>query len=106
MAIAVSSAALWLLGTGLSMNPAQVCAALGVVSLIGTGVICAVIPEAPIRRIEWRHFLYDNAAALRVPHFAELQGKRRTWYCGEYAAGPGHEAALVSGLLAATMIPR
>jgi hypothetical protein len=64
-----------------------------------------VIPEAPIRKIVWRHFLYDNAAALRVPHFAALQGRRHTWYCGEYAAGPGHEAALVSGLMAATMIP-
>ncbi|HYK05924.1 MAG TPA: FAD-dependent oxidoreductase [Thermoanaerobaculia bacterium] len=62
------------------------------------------IPEAPIRRIVWNHFLYDNDADLRVPHFAALQGQRHTWYCGEYTTGPGHEAAFVSGLKAAAML--
>lgn len=49
IAILIASGFLWLMGTVLKANAAQVFLALGLLSLIATAVICLTIPQALIR---------------------------------------------------------
>jgi len=53
VAILGASVALWLLGSKLNLNPAQVLLTLGVLSLAGTAVVYSVLPDAV-----WRFVLY------------------------------------------------
>jgi predicted NAD/FAD-binding protein len=46
----------------------------------------------------YTHPLYDHRAFAAQPRLAQLQGKRRTWFCGSYFGFGFHEGALTSGL--------
>jgi predicted NAD/FAD-binding protein len=64
----------------------------------------AIAPDDTFASIRWSHLVYDVEHEARVPAYAELQGKRRTHYCGAYTLGPSHEMAFTSGLNAAAAI--
>ncbi len=51
VAIGIAGVVIWLLGTGLGLNPAQVFFALGVISLLGTLAICIFIPDSLLRLV-------------------------------------------------------
>jgi predicted NAD/FAD-binding protein len=48
--------------------------------------------------------LFDRAALAAQRRLAELQGVRRTWFCGSYFGYGFHEDAIASGLEAAEAI--
>jgi predicted NAD/FAD-binding protein len=50
------------------------------------------------------HPLFDSAALAAQRRLAELQGVRRTWFCGSYFGYGFHEDAIASGLEAAVAI--
>lgn len=49
----------------------------------------------------YSHPLFDHRAFAAQPRLAQLQGKRRTWFCGSYFGFGFHEGALASGLAVA-----
>jgi acyl-[acyl-carrier-protein]-phospholipid O-acyltransferase/long-chain-fatty-acid--[acyl-carrier-protein] ligase len=51
VAIACAAGILWLLGTVFKLNPAQVFAALGLLSFAGTAAICAFLPDSLLRLV-------------------------------------------------------
>ncbi len=58
-----------------------------------------ITPSKIIEEKRWSHGVADALAMLRAGELHRIQGKRRTWFCGEYTGlFNGHEAALVSGL--------
>jgi predicted NAD/FAD-binding protein len=63
-----------------------------------------IAEDRVIRRIEYAHPLYtfdSLAAQARLP---ELNGRRRTWFCGAYQGFGFHEDGLASGLRAAAAL--
>ncbi|MFN0118082.1 MAG: acyl-[ACP]--phospholipid O-acyltransferase [Elusimicrobiota bacterium] len=64
IAILFASGFLWLLGTVLKANPAQIFLVLGLLSLIATIVICTTIPQAMIRLV--LYFLTNTVYRIRV----------------------------------------
>ncbi len=60
-----------------------------------------IAEDRVIRRVEYAHpqFTFESLAAQeRLP---ELDGRRRTWFCGAYQGFGFHEDGLASGLRAA-----
>ena len=57
--------------------------------------------EAVLAEFAYSHPLYDHSAFAAQPRLAQLQGQRRTWFCGSYFGFGFHEAALASGLAVA-----
>jgi uncharacterized protein len=57
-----------------------------------------------IGEVSWKHVVFDAAQALRTMWFHEIQGRNRTWFCGEHTASLGHEGSFVSGLAVAKAI--
>jgi len=55
-----------------------------------------------IEEHHWRHLVADSLQLLRAMELYRIQGKRRTWFCGEYAGMyGGHESSVVTGLAVA-----
>lgn len=65
-----------------------------------------IAPEAILGEIRWSHLIYDVAQEQRVPRYASLQGHGRTWFCGEYTRGQGHELTLRSAFDTAQAVER
>ncbi|KPK51196.1 MAG: hypothetical protein AMJ63_13095 [Myxococcales bacterium SG8_38_1] len=62
-------------------------------------------PEHRLSEHHWRHRVPDFAAPIRSRELRRIQGKRRTWYCGEYTSLIGaHEGSLISGLAVAAAL--
>jgi predicted NAD/FAD-binding protein len=58
-----------------------------------------------IEERHWRHLVADSVQLLRAMELHRIQGKRRTWFCGEYAGMyGGHESSIVTGLAVATAL--
>jgi predicted NAD/FAD-binding protein len=55
-----------------------------------------------IRRLRYRHPVFDRAALAAQRRLTGLQGTRRTWYCGAWTRYGFHE----DGLLSATAVAR
>ncbi len=55
-------------------------------------------PESVLAEFDYSHPLYDHGAFAAQPLLAQLQGKKRTWFCGSYFGFGFHEGALASGL--------
>lgn len=58
-------------------------------------------PTLTFRRYAYEHPLYDRAAIAAQERLPEIQGRRRTWFCGAWTGLGFHEDGLVSGLEAA-----
>ena len=51
VAIGIAGVVLWVLGTGLGLNPAQVFLTLGLICFVGTLIICWFLPDALLRLV-------------------------------------------------------
>jgi predicted NAD/FAD-binding protein len=61
-------------------------------------------PEHLIRTEVYEHPLFDGAAMAAQRRLWDLQGQRRSWYCGAYFGAGFHEDGLQSGLAVAEAI--
>ncbi len=64
----------------------------------------AIDPARTIRRETYAHPLYDFASLEAQGRLPELDGRRRTWFCGAYHGFGFHEDGLASGLRAAAAL--
>jgi predicted NAD/FAD-binding protein len=62
---------------------------------------CAPRPETVIRQTVYSHPGFDRAALAAQKVLWQLQGRRRTWFCGSYFGAGFHEDALQAGLAVA-----
>lgn len=59
----------------------------------------SIAKDKIICEFNWRHLAIDVLHLLRVGELYKIQGKNRTWFCGEYTTiFNGHEGSFVSGL--------
>ncbi|MFN3583886.1 NAD(P)/FAD-dependent oxidoreductase [Phenylobacterium sp.] len=63
-----------------------------------------VAPEAVVRTELYRHPLFDAHAIAAQGELWDLQGARRTWFCGSYFGHGFHEDALQAGLAVAEQL--
>jgi predicted NAD/FAD-binding protein len=63
-----------------------------------------IAPEAVIRTDVYDHPLFDAGAIAAQTGIWDLQGMRRTWFCGSYFGHGFHEDALQSGLAVAEQL--
>lgn len=57
--------------------------------------------QAVIRRFEYDHPVFDLGAIAAQRRLGEIQGRRRSWYCGAWVGYGFHEDGLAAGLAAA-----
>ncbi len=97
VAIGIASLVLWVLGTGVGLNPAQVFFAMGVLSLIGTVVIVTFLPDSLLRLFicTLTNFFYR----IRV------DGREHVPATGPALLVSNH-LSLVDGFLVGTAVPR
>jgi hypothetical protein len=56
-------------------------------------------PAKVVKTMRWQHLVCDGMHPVRSAELHRIQGKRRTWFCGEYVGFiSGHEMAFTSGL--------
>jgi uncharacterized protein len=60
-----------------------------------------VQPELQIAAFDYAHPVFDHRAMAAQTNLWDLQGRRRTWFCGSYFGYGFHEDGLQSGLAAA-----
>jgi predicted NAD/FAD-binding protein len=58
-------------------------------------------PDTVLARFEYAHPMFDGPAIQAQARLSEIQGRRRTWYCGAWTAYGFHEDGLRSGLAVA-----
>lgn len=58
-------------------------------------------PESPLASFQYTHPMFDQKAMAAQRSLWDLQGRRRTWFCGSYFGSGFHEDGLQSGLAAA-----
>ncbi len=63
-----------------------------------------IAPDKLIRTEVYDHPLFDAAAIAAQREFWDIQGARRTWFCGSYLGHGFHEDALQSGLAVAEQL--
>jgi predicted NAD/FAD-binding protein len=61
-------------------------------------------PESVVRRIDYDHPVFDSAALAAQRDLWQLQGARRTWFCGAYFGSGFHEDGLQAGLAVAEQL--
>lgn len=61
-------------------------------------------PATFVESIDYQHPLFDRAALRAQRRLSEIQGARRTWFCGAYFGHGFHEDGLQSGLAVAESI--
>lgn len=61
-------------------------------------------PETVLYRTEYDHPIFDAAAIRAQERLWELQGKRRTWFCGAHFGAGFHEDGLQAGLAVAEQL--
>jgi predicted NAD/FAD-binding protein len=57
--------------------------------------------ERVLGRFDYAHPVFDAAAALAQRRLPEIQGRRRSWFCGAWTGYGFHEDGLTSGLAVA-----
>jgi predicted NAD/FAD-binding protein len=56
-------------------------------------------PDKVLQRIQWKHLVINTEQALASAELYRIQGKKRTWFCGEYASVmAGHDLSFITGL--------
>ena len=60
-----------------------------------------IAPERILARIPYRHPVFSTAAVAAQGRRAEINGARRTWFCGAYWGNGFHEDGVVSALAVA-----
>lgn len=60
--------------------------------------VAAIDPARVLRRIEYHHPVFTTRGIAAQKRWAEINGTRRTWFCGAYWANGFHEDGLQSGL--------
>ncbi len=60
-----------------------------------------VAPTQVVARFNYTHPIFDSAAISAQRHLWQLQGRRRTWFCGSYFGAGFHEDGLQAGLAVA-----
>jgi predicted NAD/FAD-binding protein len=63
-------------------------------------------PGRVIRSFEYAHPVFDHGAIAAQRRLPDLQGHRRTWFCGAWTGYGFHEDGLASGLAVAESIAR
>ena len=63
-----------------------------------------IAPDKLIRTEVYDHPLFDASAIAAQREFWDIQGARRTWFCGSYLGHGFHEDALQSGLAVAEQL--
>jgi predicted NAD/FAD-binding protein len=63
-----------------------------------------IAPEAVIKTEVYDHPLFDAGAIAAQAELWDLQGQRRTWFCGSYFGHGFHEDALQAGLAVAEQL--
>jgi hypothetical protein len=59
-------------------------------------------PQKVITEFRWKHLMMDLEQILATAELHRIQGKRKTWFCGEYTSVAfGHEFSFTSGLAVA-----
>jgi predicted NAD/FAD-binding protein len=58
----------------------------------------AIDPHQILRKIQYRHPVYTNATLQAQGRWDEVNGVRRTWFCGAYWGSGFHEDGVRSGL--------
>lgn len=58
----------------------------------------AIDPAHVVRRIDYHHPVFTTRGIAAQKRWAEVNGTRRTWFCGAYWANGFHEDGLQSGL--------
>lgn len=58
-------------------------------------------PETVFQRFEYDHPVFDTAAVAAQSRLPEIQGRRRTWFCGSYCGWGFHEDGLRAGIAVA-----
>ncbi len=61
----------------------------------------AVDPSRVLRQFNYTHPMFNSAAMTAQQDLWDLQGRRRTWFCGSYFGYGFHEDGLQSGLAVA-----
>ncbi|WP_293550157.1 NAD(P)/FAD-dependent oxidoreductase [Parvibaculum sp.] len=61
-------------------------------------------PESVVRRIDYDHPVFDSGALAAQRRLWQLQGARRTWFCGAYFGSGFHEDGLQAGLAVAEQL--
>lgn len=61
-------------------------------------------PESVFARIEYDHPVFDAGAFAAQRRLWEIQGARRTWFCGAYFGSGFHEDGLQAGLAVAEQL--
>jgi uncharacterized protein len=57
--------------------------------------------ETVIQRFDYDHPVFDLGAIAAQRRLGEIQGQRRSWYCGAWAGYGFHEDGLTAGLAVA-----
>lgn len=58
-------------------------------------------PESVVTRIDYDHPVFDSGAFAAQRRLWQMQGRRRTWFCGAYFGSGFHEDGLQAGLAVA-----
>ncbi len=59
-------------------------------------------PESVLASFDYSHPVFDVAGISAQARLREIQGRRRTWFCGSYFGYGFHEDAFASGIAAAS----
>ncbi|WP_425616110.1 NAD(P)/FAD-dependent oxidoreductase [Anatilimnocola sp. NA78] len=60
-----------------------------------------IAPQKVLRRLEFQHPVFSRASAVAQARWAEINGPRRTWFCGAYWGHGFHEDGVRSALAVA-----
>ncbi|MCA3158205.1 MAG: NAD(P)-binding protein [Burkholderiales bacterium] len=69
--------------------------------IVSLNPVQKIRPDRVIKILHYAHPVLDGAAVQAQQQLPELQGQRRTWYCGAWAGYGFHEDGLKSGYVAA-----
>ncbi|AWG36503.1 NAD(P)/FAD-dependent oxidoreductase [Alcaligenes aquatilis] len=72
--------------------------------LVSLNPVRPIDPDKVHARIGYHHPVFDQAAIQAQPLVEQLQGQRRTWFCGAWCGYGFHEDGLRSGLNAADKV--
>jgi predicted NAD/FAD-binding protein len=74
--------------------------------IVSLNPVQKIRPDHVIKILHYAHPVFDAAAVQAQQRLPELQGQRRTWYCGAWTGYGFHEDGLKSGYLAADHLIR
>jgi predicted NAD/FAD-binding protein len=69
--------------------------------LVSLNPVRAIAPEKVIQCFDYEHPVFDLGAIAAQKRLPQIQGQRRSWYCGAWTGYGFHEDGLASGLTVA-----